>query len=145
MLSKVDFIPFFKRDAEAVNSPLKGSIRTAAGTAAGSGPRTGTTFCRLLLALFSFLPPPPPPPPAAGRAHTTKSSRKFLPAGARHLVHYALLETAASWGGGGRIHPLVPVTHAMWAAGQNPRHCNTGVKSLWTRMREKIRAAFWVF
>lgn len=42
------FYSFLKRNVEAVNSPLKGSIRTAAETAAGSGPKTASTFCRLL-------------------------------------------------------------------------------------------------
>lgn len=47
-----------------------------------------------------------------------KKSRKFLPVGSHRCVHYALVRTVASWGGG-YIHPLVPVTHAMWAAGRN--------------------------
>lgn len=94
-----------KRAVETVNSPLKGSIRTAAGTAAGSVPQTATTFCRLLRRF------PPPPPPQRGQ----QCSREFLSVGSRHLAHYALVNAAVCWGGGGNGHPLVPVTHAMWA------------------------------
>lgn len=48
------FILIFLLKKCQVNSPLMGSIRTAAGTAAGSGPGTATTFC-LLVQCF---PPP---------------------------------------------------------------------------------------
>ena len=49
------------------------------------------------------------------RTGEKKISRKL---GSRHCVHYALVRTVA-FRGGGHIHPLVPVTHAMWAAGRN--------------------------
>lgn len=102
------FILIFLLKKCQVNSPLMGSIRTAAGTAAGSGPGTATTFC-LLVQCF--------PPPLLEQKK--KKSRKFLPVGSRHHVHYALVKTMASLAEEGSIQPLVPVTHAMWAAGRN--------------------------
>lgn len=114
---------------EAVNSPLKGSIQTAAQKAAGSGPQTATTFCRLL----RRFPPPP--------RREQQCSREFLPVGSRHLAHYALVNAVASWGGGGDIHPLVPVTHAMWAAGRNVVTARRK-KSLWACIRRKSQLRF---
>lgn len=95
------------------NSPLKGSIRTTAGTAAGSGPRRATPFWRLL-PLF--------PSSTASAATGTppkktqkKKSRNFLPVSSLPRVHYASVKAVASWRGRGRIHALVPVTHACHA------------------------------
>lgn len=123
-----------KRALETVNSPLKGSIRIAAGTAAGSGPQTATTFCRLLRRF-----PPPPPPQRAQQC-----SREFLSVGSRHLAHYALVNAAVCWGGGGNGHPLVPVTHAMWAERGETASLQGGKKSLRTCTSQKSLSRFWV-
>lgn len=56
------------------------------------------------------------------RAHKKKKkkkSRKFLFECSGHHVHYAPVTTAASRRRGGHIHPLLPVTHAIWTAGRN--------------------------
>lgn len=121
-----------KRAVETVNSPLKGSIRTAAGTAMGSGPQTATTFCRLLRRF------PPPPPPQRGQ----QCSREFLSVGSRHLAHYALVNAAVCWGGGGTGHPLVPVTHAMWAERGETASLQGGKKKFAGTHEPKISVAF---
>lgn len=56
---------------------------------------------------------------APTRRRRKKKSRKFLFECSGHHVHYALVTTAASCRRGGHIHPLLPVTHAIWTAGRN--------------------------
>ena len=135
-------------DVRAVNSPLKGSVRTAAGTAAGSGPRTATTFCSVLLlrSFFSALSPPPPPPP---QEENNKFSGKFFfccflflcPTGSRHLVHYALVKNRGFLGGRRGAHPSTRPRYARHVgSGEKPRHFEAGgkKKSLRSRVRRKI-------
>lgn len=93
----------------------------------GSGPQTATTFCRLLRRF------PPPPPPQRGQ----QCSREFLSVGSRHLAHYALVNAAVCWGGGGTGHPLVPVTHAMWAERGETASLQGGKKKVCGHARAK--------
>ncbi len=119
-----------ERTVRAVNSPLKGSIRTAPGTAAGSGPLTATTFCRLLRRL------PPPPPPRREQQFTEVSARGLAPprplrAGKDHGF---LVRRGA--------HPSSRPRYACHVGSEEkPRHCKEGKKFV-SRHAAKILAAF---
>lgn len=88
------------------DSPLTGSIRTAAGTAAGSAPRTATASCRRSDDVSLFCPS------ATGTPVFTSASS----------AAYALLNDAASWRGRRNIHPHVPVIRRAMRGKKKRRH-----------------------
>lgn len=88
------------------DSPLTGSIRTAAGTAAGSAPRTATASCRRSDDVSLFCPS------ATGTPVFTSASS----------AAYALLNAAASWRGRRNIHPHVPVIRRAMRGKKKRRH-----------------------